>query len=149
MVLPFGSYPATVDAKGRLKVPAALRPFLDETYGPDFFVTSLDDAKSVRVYPLPVWRKIAEKLSKPPSFSKAKQKLLDHTTYWGQLSRIDGQGRILIPARLREPAAMLGDVDVLAQTNRIDVWNGERLREHIKAQPLTDEDWKDLNDLKV
>ena len=90
----YGNYPAAVDVKGRLKVPTALRPFLDESYGPDFFVTSVDDAKSVRVYPLPVWRDIADKLGKPPSFSRAKQKLLDQTTYWGQVSRIDSQGRI-------------------------------------------------------
>jgi MraZ protein len=148
-MLLYGSYPATVDSKGRLKVPAALRPFLDETYGPDFYVTSLDEAKSVRVYPVPVWREIADKLGKPPSFSRAKQKLLDQTTYWGQVSRIDSQGRILIPAKLREPAAMLGEVAVLAQSNRIDVWNDERLREHIKGQTLTDEDLRELRDLGI
>jgi MraZ protein len=148
-MLLYGSYPATVDPKGRLKVPAALRPFLDETYGPDFFVTSLDEGKSVRVYPVSVWREIAEKLGKPPSFSRAKQKLLDQTTYWGQVSRIDSQGRILIPAKLREPAAMLGEVAVLAQSTRIDVWNDERLREHMKGQTLTDEDLKELGDLGI
>jgi MraZ protein len=148
-MLLYGSYPATVDSKGRLKVPAVLRPFLDETYGPDFYVTSLDEAKSVRVYPAPVWREIAEKLGQPPSFSRAKQKLLDQTTYWGQVSRIDSQGRILIPAKLREPAAMLGEVAVLAQSNRIDVWNDERLREHIKGQTLTDEDLRELRDLGI
>ena len=145
----YGNYPAAVDVKGRLKVPTALRPFLDESYGPDFFVTSVDDAKSVRVYPLPVWREIADKLGKPPSFSRAKQKLLDQTTYWGQVSRIDSQGRILVPAKLREPAGMLGEVAVLAQSNRIDVWNDERLREHIKGQTLTDEDLKELGELGI
>jgi MraZ protein len=145
----YGNHPATVDAKGRLKIPAALRPFLDEAYGPDFFVTSLDSAKSVRIYPLPEWRKIVEKLSEPPSFSRAKKKLMDQTTYWGQVSRIDSQGRLLIPAKLREPAAMLGEVAVLAQSSFIEVWNDERLREHVESQPLTDEDLKELGELGI
>lgn len=145
----FGSYQATVDVKGRLKVPTALRPDLDQAYGPDFFVTSIDGGQSVRIYPLPVWKETATKLAAPPSFNKAKRKLLEQATYWGQVARMDGQGRILIPSRLREPAAMRGDVDVLGQVNRIDVWNGERLGEHIKSEPLTDEDLESLNELGI
>lgn len=140
----YGNHPATVDPKGRLKIPAALRPDLDQTYGPDFFVTSIDDGKSVRVYPLPVWKGIADRLGQPPSFSPEKRKLLNQTMYWGQVVRIDGQGRILIPFKLRDSAAMRGEVAVLAQVNRLDVWNDERLREQIKAEPLTDTDWEKL-----
>ena len=44
---------------------------------------------------------------------------------------------------------MLGEVAVLAQSNRIDVWNDERLREHIKGQTLTDEDLKELGELGI
>jgi MraZ protein len=145
----YGHYPATVDAKGRLKLPTVLRPFLDEAYGPDFFVTSIDSAKSLRLYPLPEWRKFLDKLNEPPSLSRAKVKLIDQTTYWGQVSRIDKQGRILIPARLREPAAMLGEVAVLAQSTFLKVWNHERLREHIESQPLTDDDLNELSGLGI
>ncbi len=145
----YGRYPATVDPKGRLKIPTVLRPDLDQTYGPDFFVTSLDEGKSVRIYPLPVWKGIAEKLAQPPSFDLSKKRLIDQTMYWGQMARIDAQGRILIPAPLREPAAMRGEVAVLGQLNKIDVWNEERLREHIKAGPLTDEDFGNLSSLGI
>jgi MraZ protein len=145
----YGSYSATVDAKGRLKIPAALRQYLDQTYGPDFFVTSIDHGKSVRIYPLPVWKQTADKLAEPPTFDKSKRKLIDQTTYWGQVVRIDGQGRILIPAKLREPAAMRGEVEVLGQVNKVDVWNGERLREHIKSATITDEDLGNLSNLGI
>ena len=37
-----GNYPATVDGKGRLKIPVAFKTYLDENYGADFYVTSLD-----------------------------------------------------------------------------------------------------------
>ncbi len=96
----FGNYPATVDPKGRLKIPTAVRSYFEETYGPDFFVTSIDGGQSVRVYPLSVWKEIAEKLASPPSFNKAKRKLADQTAYLGQTTRVDTQGRILIPAKL-------------------------------------------------
>ncbi|HEV2493461.1 MAG TPA: division/cell wall cluster transcriptional repressor MraZ [Terriglobia bacterium] len=145
----YGRYPATVDVKGRLKFPAAVRPDLDQAYGPDFFVTSVDKGQSVRVYPLPVWKAIAEKLMQPPSFNTAKQRLLEQINYWGQVVRIDGQGRILIPSLLRDPAAMRGEVAVLGKLNHIDVWNGERLREHIESGPLTDEDREKLDSMGI
>jgi len=145
----FGNYPATVDPKGRLKIPTAVRSYFEETYGPDFFVTSIDGGQSVRVYPLSVWKEIAEKLASPPSFNKAKRKLADQTAYLGQTTRVDSQGRILIPAKLRDPAAMRGEVAVLAQVNRIDVWNDERLHEQINAAPLTDEDLENLSNLGI
>ncbi|PYV22169.1 MAG: division/cell wall cluster transcriptional repressor MraZ [Acidobacteria bacterium] len=144
-----GSHEATVDAKGRLKIPTAFRRFLDETYGADFFVTSINDVQSVWVYPMPVWRDIAQKLAQAPTFDKSKRKALDQTTYWGQVARIDSEGRILIPAKLREPAAMQGEVMVLGQVNHMDVWNHERLREHIKNQRLTDEDLEKLSNLGI
>lgn len=145
----YGNYPATVDAKGRLKIPAALRPELDEAHGPEFFVTSINDGKSVRIFPLPTWKGIAEKLALPPTFSKSKKKLVDQTNYWGQVVKMDGQGRILIPAKLRESAVMRGEVAVLGQPNGIEVWNDERLREHIKSQALTDEDLENLSNLGI
>src|SRR5207247_8940305 len=92
---------------------------------------------------------IADKLASPPSFNKAKRKLADQTAYRGQTTRVDSQGRILIPAKLREPAAMRGEVAVLAQVNRIDVWNDARLQEQINAAPLTDEDLENLSNLGI
>ena len=44
---------------------------------------------------------------------------------------------------------LVGEVAVLAQSTRIDVWNDERLREHMKGQTLTDEDLKELGDLGI
>src|SRR3989442_2587829 len=122
-----GITPGTANPKGRRKIPAAVRSYFEETYGPDFFVTSIDGGQSVRVYPLSVWKEIAEKLASPPSFNNAKRKLADQTAYLVQTTRVDSQGRILIPAKLREPAAMPSEVAVLAQVNRIDVWDDERL----------------------
>jgi MraZ protein len=143
-----GNYPATVDGKGRLKIPTAFKTFLDENFGQDFYLTSLD-GQFVRVYPFKVWREIEEKLAALPSMNKAKKKFLDRTNYWGQQVRMDGQGRVLIPAQLRESAAMHGEVAVLGYLNYLDVWNTERYREHLEREPLTDEDLEGLGNLGI
>lgn len=143
-----GNYPATVDGKGRLKIPTAFKAYLDENYGADFYVTSLD-GQFVRVYPFPVWRDIEEKLAALPSMNKAKKKFLDRTNYWGQLVRMDGQGRVLIPSMLRESAAMRGEVAVMGYLVHLDVWNVERFREHLDRQPLSEEDEQTLSNLGI
>lgn len=143
-----GNYPTTVDGKGRLKVPTAFKAFLDENYGPEAYVTSLD-GQSVRIYPFPVWREIEEKLAALPSMNKSKKKFLDRTNYWGQAGRMDAQGRILIPSLLRESAAMRGEVAVIGYLVYLDVWNMERFREQLEKNQLTDDDEQTLSNLGI
>ena len=143
-----GNNPATVDDKGRLKIPASFKSELDAMSVQDFFVTSLD-GKSVWVYPLPAWLKIEEKLASLPTLNKAKRHFLDRTNFWGQLARADAQGRVLIPALLREAAGMTGEVAVLGYLNYLEVWNMERYREHLESEPLTAEDEQALTNLGI
>jgi len=143
-----GNYPATVDVKGRLKIPTAFKSYLDENYGPDYYVTSLD-GQSVRTYPFSVWRGIEDKLAALPSTNKAKKKFLDRANYWGQPARIDAQGRILIPSLLRESAGTRGEVAVIGYLDYLDVWSMERFREHLDKEPLTDEDLATLSGLGI
>ncbi|MEJ2007365.1 MAG: division/cell wall cluster transcriptional repressor MraZ [Acidobacteriota bacterium] len=143
-----GNYPATVDAKGRLKIPTAFKSHLEVSFGHDFYATSLD-GQSVRVYPFSVWRDIEEKLAALPSMNKSKRKLLDRVNYWGQAVQMDAQGRILIPALLRESAGMQGEVAVIGCLNYLDVWNMDRFRKHLDDNPLTDEDLQALSDLGI
>jgi len=143
-----GMHTATVDAKGRLKIPTVFKTEL-EVYGPDFFVTSLD-GQSAQVYPFPVWRDIEERLAALPSTSKPKKKYLDRANYWGQQARIDGEGRILIPLQLRDSAAVRGEVAVIGQLDHLDVWNDERFREErIESNLLTDADMEELSKLGI
>ena len=131
-----------------MKIPATFKTYLDENYGPDFYVTSLD-GQSVRVYPFSVWRGIEERLAGLPSMNKAKKKFLDRANYWGQAERMDGQGRILIPSLLRESAAMTGEVAVIGYLVYLDVWNMERFREHLERNPLTEDDEQTLSGLGI
>ena len=94
-----GNYPAKVDEKGRVKIPAAFLEELRE-YGNKFYVTS-ENGDYVRVYPMKIWNEIEEKLAQLSSHNRTKQKFLTRTNYYGQVVELDGQGRLLIP---RNPA---------------------------------------------
>jgi len=143
-----GNNPATVDEKGRLKIPTAFKADLDEKYGQDFFVTSLD-GKSARIYPLPVWIQIEQKLAPLPSMNKAKKDFIDRTSYWGQMARADAQGRVLIPAHLRESAGMQGEVAVIGHLEEyLEVWSKERIHDPM-SQPFPDESMNALGSLGI
>jgi len=142
-----GNYPAKVDVKGRLKIPSAfLQTLLD--YGEEFFVTS-ENGDRVRVYPMKVWREIEERLARLSSHNATKQKFLNRTNYYGQVVRMDRQGRVLIPPVLREAAEMKGEVDVLGNLNYLEVWNHARFMDSLKSNPITTDDWKILDDLGI
>lgn len=144
-----GNYPARMDEKGRLKLPTEFRAQLDQVNpGHQFYITSFD-GQNARVYPMPVWERIEEKLAALPSMHPTKQKLLSRTNYYGQVVEMDGQGRLLMPAVLREAAQMRGDVAVLGYLQHLEVWNEERLLQEMKAKNFTDEDRQNLADLGI
>ena len=70
---------------------------------------------------------------------------LDRVNYFGQVAELDGQGRVLIHPRLRDSAAISGDVDVLGVLTYLDVWNHERFAARITGNPLTDDDLNALS----
>lgn len=143
-----GHEQARIDDKGRLKVPNVFRSLLDSKYGRELFVTSLT-GDYVRVYPMPVWIEIEEKLGKLPTTDPAKLRFLERVNFFGQAAELDAQGRVLIPVRLRETATMNGDVDVLGQYNYLDVWNHERLLTKMQRDPYTEEDARRLSEFGI
>ena len=107
-----GHAPARVDDKGRLKIPADFRKFIEEKYGSDCFITSIDGERAM-VYPMAVWYDFQARLARVPSTSVAKAKLLERVNYFGQASTMDGQGRVLVPTILREVAGISDDAATL------------------------------------
>jgi transcriptional regulator MraZ len=138
-----GAYSARIDDKGRLKIPNAFRALVEDQHGAGLYITSLS-GESVRVYPMSVWLAVEERLRQAPSVHPARLKFLDRVNYYGQVSEFDAQGRVSIPARLRESAGMVGDVDVLGQVEYLDVWNHERLVAKLQREPFTEDDAKAL-----
>lgn len=143
-----GNNPATIDDKGRLKIPAVFRAEIESTWGNDFYVTSLT-GDSVLIYPLPVWHEIEQKLAKLPSLNPTKKKFLDRTNFYGQVTAMDKSGRVLIPTLLRESAQMTGEVAVLGYLTNLEVWNHERFVGNLKDKEFTEADNETLGQLGI
>ena len=139
-----GNSPARIDDKGRLKVPNAFRSLLEGKYGRELFLTSLT-GEYVRIYPMPVWLEIEQKLGEMPSTHPSRLRFLDRVNYFGQAAELDAQGRVIIPLRLRDAATMAGDVDVVGQYNCLDVWNHDRFLTKLQREPYTDDDARALS----
>src|SRR5437868_7351117 len=142
-----GNHAATVDEKGRVKIPAAFLESLRE-FGNKFFVTS-ENGDHVRIYPMKVWNEIEEKLAQLSSHHPTKRKFLSRTNYFGQVTELDAQGRILVQPILREAAQMKGEVNVMGYLTYLEVWNHARFNELMKSNTITEEDTKILDSLGI
>jgi MraZ protein len=118
-----GTLPAKIDDKGRLKVPNGFRTRVQETHGPDVFVTSLT-GESVRIYPMPVWQAIETKLAAVPSSHPSRAKFLDRVNYFGQVA-------------------------VFGQYDHLEIWNHERFVSKLQREPFTDDDAKALSEFGI
>ena len=134
-----GNYTARVDSKGRLKIPTSFRRYIEEKHGAEFYVTSLS-GECVRLYPLPEWESIEQRLALLPSMDPARRKFLDRANYYGQQATMDGQGRILIHPLLRKSSGVVGDVAVLGYLSYLEVWELERFERRLASDPYTEED---------
>jgi len=143
-----GNHPTRVDDKGRLKVPAEFKRVIDEKYGQQFYITSLD-GKSAQVYPFEEWERIEQKLAGLSTFNPTKKKFLDRVNYYGQTVEMDGQGRLLIPQLLRDSAQIKGEVAVLGNLTYLVVRNLEMFRKEIEETAFTPEDENTLNELGI
>jgi MraZ protein len=143
-----GNHPTRIDEKGRLKVPAEFKRVIDEKYGQQFYITSLD-GKVAQIYPFEEWERIEQKLASLSTFNPTKKKFLDRVNYYGQVVEMDGQGRVLIPQILRDSAQIKGEVAVLGNLTYLVVRNLEAFRKEIEEQAFTPEDEKTLDELGI
>jgi MraZ protein len=141
-----GSSPASIDEKGRLKIPNLFRKQIEEAFGNDLFVTSIH-GKEARVYPLSVWQSIEERLAAAPAVHRSKMKFLERVNYFGQQERMDSQGRALVPAILRETSGLSGDVVVTGNIDHLVVTDRGETRKRVEAEDFTTEDYDELSKL--
>jgi len=122
-----------------LKIPTPFRRFIEERHGADLYVTSLT-GENVRIYPLPEWESIEQRLALLPSMDPARRKFLDRTNYYGQQAAMDNQGRVLIHPLLRKSAGVMGEVAVLGYLTYLEVWEHERFQQRLLSDPYAEED---------
>jgi MraZ protein len=138
-----GSAETTVDEKGRFKVPSVFRAPIEETFGPEFFLTSISGV-DVLIFPMPVWNAVEEKLAAMPAIHRAKAKFQERFNTYGQVARMDAQGRLLVPSLLREVSALEGDALVLGQTDHLRLVDRAKHLKGLRSATITDEDYDEL-----
>lgn len=122
----------SIDAKGRMAVPARHRELLDGQGVHTLILTLSPWDNCLWAYPLPAWDEVDAKLNALPTADAesrmAKRVILGHASD----CILDGQGRVLVPQELRELAGIERRAVVLGQGNKIEVWDErtwERRRE--------------------
>jgi len=119
-----GEYNHTIDTKGRIIMPSKFRAELGEE-----FVVTLGLDGCLFVYPLDEWTSFVNELKKLPGNKEARQ--LQRYFMAGAAScEIDKQGRILLPAKLREHAGLEKDVVFVGVLSKIELWSKERWDEN-------------------
>ncbi len=135
-----GTYTAKVDEKGRLKVPARFKHQLDEDFPENkYYITSLD-GKSAKIYPIAEWERLEEHVKRLDQNEESRIRWFRITSYYGQEVEMDGQGRLLLPSRIRIKANLHEDVDVVGLQECMEVTNSEALARLIEDEPYTSAD---------
>ena len=143
-----------VDEKGRLKFSALVKQQIETLYeDPRVFITSLD-GEQVKVFPIKEWEAVEARLSQKSTEGKdddgeVKDKILFQASRFGSEESLDNQGRILVPAVLRETAGMRGEVKMTWNGTHILVLSAKSFDETAVEKRLTAEDKKHAANLGV
>ena len=113
-----GEFQHTLDPKGRVILPSAFREELSEGL---VMTVGLDNC--LTVYSLPDWQRVAEGLRNLRSTDRRERSFARMLTSSAHPETPDRQGRITIPARLRDYAHLTKDVTVVGADSRVELWN--------------------------
>ena len=121
----FGEYQHNLDEKSRVNFPAKLR----EDLGSRFIITKgLDNC--LFVYSEQEWKGLEDKIRSLP-LSKARN--LQRFLFAGAVDvKPDGQGRIIIPANLREYAGIDREIVIIGASVRAEIWDRQRWEQSCK-----------------
>ena len=109
-----GEYQHSLDAKGRLFIPARLRDEL----GPEFYVT-ISQEKCLCAYGAETWKMFSDKAAAMPMVAQQKIRPL---FAFASKCELDAQGRVLIPQFLRDHAGLVKEVTVVGANNHAEFW---------------------------
>jgi MraZ protein len=133
-----GNPRAKLDERGRLKMPAEFKAFIERKYGKDFneFYITSREGLDAEIFPLPEWQQHLAKVFKMPPSNSARKSLLARYSLYGGRADMDPQGRLLFPEELRNAGMVNEDVSVTGEGNLLRVAVVSRLRESVQGKPM-------------
>lgn len=127
-----GEYQHALDPKGRVIFPAAFRDLLQEG-----LVMTVGVDNCIAVHPSADWRRVVDGLRRLRSTDRRERMFARMMTSMAHADAIDRQGRVTIPARLREYAGLDRDVSVVGADTRLELWDTARW-ERYRDQAMAD-----------
>jgi len=123
----------SLDAKGRIVLPARYRERLVESCQGQLVVTIDTDQPCLLIYPLPEWELIEEKIEALPSFNPTTRRiqrlLIGHATE----AEVDANGRMLLSNPLRDYARLGKKVVLIGQGKKFELWDESLWNERMEA----------------
>lgn len=114
----YGGYDHSIDKKGRLAIPSKLRDELGDSF---IVCRGIYGKRCICVYPKAKWEKLVEKIGSLPA---SRSSVVKRFLYDGAFSvEFDTQGRILIPASLREYAELENEAHIIGVDTNLEIWN--------------------------
>ena len=120
-----GEFECTLDAKGRLLIPAALLRQLPAFLRKNFIVNRSVFARCLVLFPMDAWNEITADLGKLNRFSKKNDDFIRQFHNGAVQVDMDGNTRILLPKRLLDYAGVKKDVVLFASLNRVEIWSAK------------------------
>jgi MraZ protein len=128
-----GAYNITLDAKGRIALPARPRAVLDTLCKGNFVVTRDLTMPCLLLFPLPHWQQLADDLSKLSNTNPNHQRIKRILLGFASDLECDSAGRVLLPQVLRDQAGLNKDVMMVGQGRTFQIWDQARWDEQIRA----------------
>jgi len=126
-----GEYEHSLDAKGRLILPAKIR----ETLGEKFIMTKGLDG-CLFGFSQEEWSNFEEKLKNLPLTNKNARDFVRFFLSGAVEAEVDKQGRFLIPANLREYATLSKETVITGVGTRIEIWDKEKWTKYTSDENL-------------
>ncbi|MBR5756541.1 MAG: division/cell wall cluster transcriptional repressor MraZ [Firmicutes bacterium] len=136
-----GEYQNQIDAKNRMIVPSKLR---DDLGYKCIITKGLDDC--LIIYPMQTWAKQEEALAELPNTDPVARAFRRYLYQNASECEVDKQGRVLLPAVLREKAKIEKDLITIGVVDRIEIWAKEVYETSENGAKLSEDSFKDLSD---
>lgn len=122
-----GEYGYSLDAKGRVFIPAKHREELG-----DVFVIAKNMDKCISVYSMDMWQKYVDKLNSIPEM---RARYIRRFVYSSAVeASCDGQGRVVLPQGLREHAGLEKDVKIVGDGDHVEIWNADTWQAYMDGE---------------
>jgi len=139
-----GEYRHTIDAKGRVAVPAKFRGKLDD----GAFVSRWIDA-CLAIFPRQEWDDFAARVAQLP-ISDASARVFSRFVFSGAFEfLLDAQGRLVLPPALREFAGLTSEAVVVGSRDHIELWNPDTWAAYSTEMNSPDALANRINDLGI